>query len=248
MAIWRGAFLALFVGAGFIILATAQSAFVSTFYTGNFPDALAVKLALWPLVFPVHMFTGGLALLLVPLAMSLRATRWHKWVGRVAAADVFLAAATAIPVALAYPVTRWAAAGFCAQALFWLLFLALGIRHIRHRRVSAHRNMMLLMVAVTSGAIFFRIFLYLWKAYGQDIPFHAFYSVNAWIAWALPLFAMQTFLHHKKHPFKSSRLSSIPQTFVILGRRPEDPDFLPPRQVWIVGTVPDDDEKKRVLR
>jgi hypothetical protein len=181
-----------------IILATAQSALLSTFDSADFPDALAVKLEVWPLVFPLHMFTGGLALLLVPLAFSLRGTRWHKWAGRAAAFDVMLAAITSIPVALAHPVTPWAAAGFGMQGLLWMLFLALGIRHIRQGRVGDHQHMMLLMAALTSGALFFRIFLYFWKESGTDIPFQTFYSLNAWIAWALPLLAMQAYVHQKK--------------------------------------------------
>ncbi len=188
----------IFVICGLIILATARAAFMSTFDSTNFPDALAIKLDVWPLVFPLHMFAGGLALLLVPLAISLRGTRWHKLAGRIAATDVLLAAATSIPVALAHPVTPWAAAGFGAQGLLWMLFLALGILHIRQRRIGDHQHMMLLMAAVTSGAIFFRFFLYLWKESGTDIPFHTFYSLNAWVAWSLPLLAMQAYLHHKK--------------------------------------------------
>ena len=198
MAFWRISLIGIFAICAMIILAAAQSAFLSTFDSADFPDALAIKLEVWPLVFPLHMFTGGLALLLVPLAISLRGTHWHKWAGRMAAADVMLAAITSIPVALAYPVTKVAAAGFSAQGLLWMVFLAFGIRHIRQARIGDHQHMMLLMAAVTSGAIVFRIFLYLWKVTGADIPFHTFYSLNAWIAWGLPLLAMQAYLHQKR--------------------------------------------------
>jgi Predicted membrane protein (DUF2306) len=194
VSIWRTGLIAL---CGVIVLATAQAAFIATFDSADFPDALAIKLDLLPLVFPLHMFTGGLALLLVPLAIYLRHTRWHPWVGRAAAADILLAATTAIPVALAYPITPWAAAGFSAQALFWIVFLGLGIHYVRRGRIAAHQHMMLLMAAVTSGAFFFRIFLYVWKEIGSAIPFHTFYSLNAWLAWALPVIGIQAFLLHR---------------------------------------------------
>ena len=155
--------------------------------TEGFPEALAVKLELLPLLFPLHMIAGGLALLLVPSALLLRGTRWHKVAGRVAAADVIIAGFTAFPVALAAPVTRGSAIGFAAQALTWLVLLGLGIWNIRRQRVAQHRAAMLMMAAVTSGALWFRVYLALWKLMGWNGGFPAFYAINAWLAWTLPL-------------------------------------------------------------
>ncbi len=155
--------------------------------SSQFPEALAVKLELLPVVFPLHMVTGGLALVLVPLAYALRHTALHKWAGRVAAVDVLIAGATAVPVALAQPVSPLAAVGFSVQGLLWLALLAKGVWHIRHGDSTAHRASMLLMAAVTSGAAFFRIYLALWAIYGSRQHFTTFYGINAWMAWGLPL-------------------------------------------------------------
>jgi uncharacterized membrane protein YozB (DUF420 family) len=134
------------------------------------------------------MITGALALILVPLALVLRRRpRWHRPVGRIAAADVLVSGLTAYPVAWMAPVTAWSAAGFSAQATTWLVLLALGIVNIRRRRIAAHRNCMLLMLATTSGAVFFRIYLALWAMYGPSRSFELFYACDAWIAWLLPL-------------------------------------------------------------
>jgi uncharacterized membrane protein YozB (DUF420 family) len=84
-------------------------------------------------------------------------------------------------------VANGSAAGFTAQATTWLVLLALGIRNIRLRRVEAHRACMLLMVATTSGAVFFRVFLALWAIVGARRQFETFYACDAWIAWLLPL-------------------------------------------------------------
>ena len=160
----------------------------------GFPEALAVKLELLPIIFPVHMVTGGLALLLVPLVLCLRGTRWHRLAGRIAAVDILVAGMTAIPVAVVMPVTAASAAGFVAQGIAWMVLLGLGIWNIRIGRVASHRACMLMMAAVTSGALFFRVYLGLWKVLGVPAYFEAFYALDAWIAWGLPLVGMALWL------------------------------------------------------
>jgi len=170
------------------ILYTAFKGFASAFWNEDFPESLAIKVELLPLIFPVHMITGALALVLLPLAILLRrAPRWHRLIGRIAAVDVVVAGLTAFPVAWVAPVTTWSAAGFSAQAVTWLTLLALGIYNIRRRRIAEHWTCMLLMTATTSGAVFFRIFLALWAMLGSSRWFEAFYASDAWVAWMLPL-------------------------------------------------------------
>ncbi|MEO9168478.1 MAG: DUF2306 domain-containing protein, partial [Aestuariivirga sp.] len=140
------------------LMFTAAKAMRETFNNDDFAEALAVKVELLPTIFPIHMFTGGLALLLVPLAILLRGTRWHKWAGRAAGVDILVAGVTAIPVALTAPLTPVAAAGFSTQAIVWMALLAKGYWHIRHRNITGHWQAMVMLAAVTSGAMFFRIY------------------------------------------------------------------------------------------
>jgi uncharacterized membrane protein YozB (DUF420 family) len=170
------------------VLYTAGRALASAFSYDDFPESLAVKVELMPLIFPVHMITGGLALVLLPLALALRRRpKWHRLVGRVAALDVLVAGVTAFPVAWVAPVTFWSAAGFSAQAMTWLVLLTLGIVNIRRRRIAAHRACMMLMTATAFGAVFFRVFLALWTMVGPVRWFDVFYACDAWLAWMLPL-------------------------------------------------------------
>ncbi len=158
------------------------------FHHDDFPESLAIKIELLPRVFPVHMFAGALALLLIPLAYALRTRRrWHRLLGRIAACDILLAGLTALPVAWIAPVTPWSAAGFVAQACVWTALLGAGIRSIRLGRVAAHRACMLMMAATTSGAVFFRIYLALWAIFAQGRKFELFYACDAWMAWLIPL-------------------------------------------------------------
>jgi hypothetical protein len=166
----------------------ALKALTTAFLNDDFPESLAIKVELLPIIFPLHMLTGGMALLLVPLAIILRRRpRWHRLAGRIAAVDVMLAGVTALPVAWTAPVTLWSAAGFMAQGTTWLILLGMGLWHIRARRIAAHQAMMVMLAATTSGAIFFRIYLALWAIFAQRHHFELFYACDAWFAWLLPL-------------------------------------------------------------
>jgi uncharacterized membrane protein YozB (DUF420 family) len=194
MRVWRWLRWVMLAGLGIFVTYTALRGISESIYNDGFPEALAVKLELLPVIFPLHMMTGGLTLLLAPLALSLRGTAWHKVAGRVAAADIVIAAITALPVALEVPVTRMSAAGFMMQAITWMTLLGFGIWHIRHGRIAQHRACMLMVAAVTSGAMFFRIYLGLWKVFGTAKYFTIFYACDAWVAWGLPLLMVALWL------------------------------------------------------
>jgi len=184
----RTAILAILAAIAIFVIRSAVIAIKQAIHYDDFPESLAVKVELMPVIFPLHMVTGGLALLLVPLAILLRKQRrWHRLAGRIAACDILLAGITAIPVALVAPVTPWSAAGFTAQGCIWLALLGFGLWNIRCHREAAHRACMLMLAATTSGAIFFRIYLALWAIFAQGRYFELFYACDAWVAWALPL-------------------------------------------------------------
>ncbi len=172
---------------------TAIRAISEAYINEGFPEALAVKVELLPLIFPIHMVAGGLSLLLVPITIFFSHTQYHKFLGRLTAADILVAGATAPFVAWAVPVTIMSAAGFTMQSILWIGLLAAGIWNIRNRRIVAHQACMLLLAAVTSGALFFRLFLGLWVRFGDHHYFNDFYAVNAWIAWGIPLLAVLVF-------------------------------------------------------
>jgi hypothetical protein len=180
---------------GLFVIETAWKALRAPWLVDDFPEALAVKVELLPWLFPLHMITGGLALVLVPLTLLLRRhARWHRLAGRITALDVLIAGLTAFPVALIAPVTPLSAWGFAAQGAVWLVLLGLGIWNIRRRKIAAHRACMLLMAATTTGALFFRIYLALFAMYGDLRHYERFYALDAWIAWSFPLAGMAFFL------------------------------------------------------
>lgn len=178
-----------------LVIYTAAKALYSPWLVDDFPEELAIKAELMPAIFPLHMVSGALALILVPVALLLRRRpRWHRPAGRIAASIVAVAGLTAFPVALIEPVTLGSALGFATQGAVWLVLLGLGLWNIRQGRVAAHRTCMLLMAATTSGAVFFRVYLALFAILGHPRHYEAFYAADAWLAWTLPLAAMAIFL------------------------------------------------------
>ena len=207
MAIWR--WLLRLVMALILLFVTYAGlrAVSEAFDSGGFPEALAVKVEILPLIFPTHMIAGGLALLLVPATIFLRGTFWHKWAGRVTAVDILVAGLTAPLVAWAAPVTFVSAAGFTAQSVVWMGLLVAGVWNIRRGRRAAHQMCMILMTSVTSGALFFRIYLALWSHFGSVHYFKTFYACNAWIAWGLPLLVTAFVLRNR--PLAAKRTFSL---------------------------------------
>lgn len=170
------------------ILYVAAKAIAAGLDSSDFPEALAVKLEALPRLFPLHMFSGGLALLAVPLAYALHGRRIaHRRAGRIAVALVLVSGITAFPVAVVAPVTRVSMVGFCLQASLWLGLAGAGVLAIRQRRVARHRACMLLMMAVTSGAVLFRLALASWAIFGTWRSYTLFYACDAWVAWLAPL-------------------------------------------------------------
>jgi uncharacterized membrane protein len=186
------------VAAGWLALVTVVRALNGALDSRDFPEMLLIKVEALPTIFPLHMASGALALLLVPAALALSGGRWHKTVARLAAFVVVVAAVTAVPVALESPLTRATAAGFTAQAVLWLALLGAGVYAIRRGDVRRHRTCMLMMAAVTSGAMFFRVYLALWVALNGYAHFRTFYSCDAFAAWLTPLAGMSAWLRLKR--------------------------------------------------
>ena len=191
----RAALLVLLSAIGLFVIQTAWKALRAPWQIDDFPEALYIKTELLPWTFPAHMIAGGLALVLVPAMILLsRQRRWHRRLAWITVPVVAVAGITAFPVALVAPVTAVSAWGFAAQGAVWLALLAAGIWHVRGKRLAPHRAAMLLLAAVTSGAVFFRIFLALFALNGDPRHYQTFYAVDAWAAWGLPLIAMAIFL------------------------------------------------------
>jgi hypothetical protein len=139
-----------------------------------------------PVVFRIHMAASAAALLLIPVVIACRhSSERHRMLGRVLGGFVVVGGLTAFPVAIFSHSSEIARAGFFAQAVVWLVLFALGFAAIRARQRDRHRVLMLAMVAVTTGAVWFRLMI--GTAIALGLPFDAIYAASAWMAWIIPL-------------------------------------------------------------
>lgn len=139
-----------------------------------------------PLFFPAHMIASALALLLVPVVITTRRRpEFHRPLGRLLGLFVVIGGLTALPVAVISHSTPLARAGFFAQGLVWLYLLGTAYLAIRARDIPRHAHLMMAMVAVTTGAVWFRVITGV--AIALRLPFEPIYAASAWIGWMLPL-------------------------------------------------------------
>lgn len=180
---WR--FVAVFVLVGLALPTGLVAIFEGTGHI-PLPFNLYVVDAALPVIFKLHMLSSGLVLVLIPVVLAMRRDRrWHRPLGRLAAAGVVVGAITSFPVAVESTSPDLARAGFAAQGIVWLLLLSLGFKAARERALKEHATFMLAMAAVASGAIWTRLTTALIADW--DLPFEPIYALAAWAGWLLPL-------------------------------------------------------------
>jgi hypothetical protein len=139
-----------------------------------------------PVVFRLHMVAAASALLLAPIVIMVRRrSHLHRPLGRLLGGFVVIGGLTALPVAVLSHSTPWARAGFFVQGLVWLGLLGVGYAAIRRRDIARHAKMMVAMIAVTTGAVWFRVMT--GSAILLHLPFEPVYALAAWLGWTLPL-------------------------------------------------------------
>jgi hypothetical protein len=141
-----------------------------------------------PMLFRVHMASSGLALVLLPSAITCHGLSLHKVLGRSAAVCVIAGGVTALPVALASEASAAARVGFAIQAIVWLALVLAAVRAIREADRVRHMWLMLAVAAVASGALWLR--LTSWVTVKLGLPFETIYAAAAWLSWMLPLGAI----------------------------------------------------------
>jgi len=139
-----------------------------------------------PLLFPAHMISSALTLLLAPLVFAVRRyPEFHRPVGRLLGVFVVIGGLTALPVAVMSHSPIGARAGFFVQGIVWMSLLFAAVQAIREHHLERHAYLMLAMVAVTSGAVWFRILT--GAAIVLKLPFDAAYVFAAWAGWMVPM-------------------------------------------------------------
>ena len=136
--------------AGFVIEGIQRGADHVAYHLANVPSTLAV-----------HMIFGGLAVILVPLQISRMWRRGdrrkHVYLGWALVPIVTIAALTTPPISFNMNYPLWSELGFALGSLAWFGALVIGIVHIRRRDIERHRRWMVMMAALSFGAVSFRL-------------------------------------------------------------------------------------------
>ena len=169
-----------------LALPTALLALISGFGLTQLPYPLFLVLQKLPIVFPLHMITSSLALILIPIAAFARhRRRIHRAAGRATAGCVIVGSLTGMVVAVASEATLIARAGFFAQGLVWFALLVAAIAAIRCGHRALHVRLMIAMACVASGAVWLRLVAA--GVVALKLPFDDVYAAAAWACWLVPL-------------------------------------------------------------
>ena len=112
-------------------------------------------------ILAVHMVAGGLAVLLVPVQVSRMWRRGdrrkHVYLGWALVPIVTIAALTTPPISFNMDYPFWSEAGFALGSVAWFTALAMGIWSIKTKHYERHKRWMVMMAALSFGAVSFRL-------------------------------------------------------------------------------------------
>ena len=105
-----------------------------------------------PVLFVIHAFAGGIALVVGPLQLALappRLIRLHRILGRTYAGAAWITSAAGLGTAVAFDVGPAGTAAFALWSSLWFGTTTAALLHIRRRRIPQHRVWMVRSVALS---------------------------------------------------------------------------------------------------
>lgn len=139
----------------------------------------------WNSAFYMHIFLGGLALLIgwAQFGANFRNKNkgLHKQIGKVYVLSVLLSAVTGIYIAFSATGGLLAALGFICLGVVWFATTLMAFITIKNGRVEIHQKLMVYSYAVCFAAVTLRIWLPLLVLIFDN--FSIAYMVVAWLCW-----------------------------------------------------------------
>jgi hypothetical protein len=150
----------------------------------------------------LHIVPASLFVCLAPLqflgGIRRRYVRWHRWSGRVLLALGGIVGASAL--VMSYKMAIGGANETAATTLFgilFLVFLGLGFRSIRRRRIADHREWMTRAFGVAMGVATTRPIVGAFFAAGKLAP-HEFFGTAFWLGFTLTLLGTEAWIHYSR--------------------------------------------------
>jgi hypothetical protein len=139
----------------------------------------------------VHILIGVPALTFIPFQLwrgfRNRHRKLHIWMGRIAIVSIIFSAWGAINLALNMDIPAWGQTGFVVGATVWIVSAIVGFQAIRQKNLARHQSAMVVVAAMTFGAVMIRLEFPIWR---QMFSFETAYACAAWSSWVLNLAAV----------------------------------------------------------
>lgn len=141
---------------------------------------------LWRLLFNLHIYFGGLALL-VGWSQFIKKFRdkylgFHRVLGKVYVIAVLLSGLSGFYIAI-YAEGGWIAKlGFIGLASAWLFTTVLAYLTIKRTKINQHQKWMIRSYALTFAAVALRVWLPMFQE-GFGMDFLSAYVIIAWLCW-----------------------------------------------------------------
>lgn len=136
-------------------------------------------------ILAVHMVAGGLAVLLVPMQVSRMWRRGdrrkHVYLGWALVPIVTIAALTTPPISFNMDYPFWSEAGFALGSIAWFTALVMGIWAIKTKQYVRHKRWMVMMAALSFGAVSFRLQLPLLRIFWSIDQVFPYIGWSCWL-------------------------------------------------------------------
>jgi uncharacterized membrane protein len=158
-----------------------------------------------PLLFVVHAWSGGIALISGVVqfngGMRRRWPRVHRALGRVYVVSVWIAGLAGLEITPSIEASLATKAGFAVLAVLWFATTTVALLRIRSRRVAAHRVWMIRSFALSLFFVTFGT----WAPGAASIRDSASYTLGVWLSWMLNLLIAEVWIR------RASFLSRLPR-------------------------------------
>lgn len=170
----------------------------------------------------IHMFAGGLALVMGPFQFLTRlrnnAPALHRWMGRVYLICILLSGLSALVIAPGMISGLVGEIGLILLAILWLWTAWNAYQNIRAGNIEIHRDWMTRNYALTFGAVTLRMWLgiligvqvpFLETKYAGDFDalFVEVYRVVMWLSWVPNLIVAEMIVYRRRAPKKNVNMA-----------------------------------------
>lgn len=156
-------------------------------------------------ILAVHMIFGGLAVILVPVQVSRMWRRGdrrkHVYLGWALVPIVTIAALTTPPISFNMTLPFWSELGFALGSVAWFCALVMGIWAIKTGQLIRHQRWMVMMAALSFGAVSFRLQLPILRIFwDMDLVF----PYLGWTCWVPNVLVVAWWWHRQTRKVPSA--------------------------------------------